>query len=230
MAAKHPVTSMTIEPMPSKPSSEEIVPPTPSGYNDGTNRISAEDNATPGTKARPAVEHGETRAPDKNKLISLKYGGKVPKTGPYLLHKGEQVTPANKENKMADKKTASKKPEAKKTDSAMDGLGKPSGEAKARVKKAIHMHIEPTDNKGFIVKHVNHENGMPTGKTKSHVFNKASEMHKHVAKTFPAPAAELAADAGGAAGAPPAPGGAPAPAPVAPPAPAVGGAPSPAVA
>jgi hypothetical protein len=125
---------------------------------------------------------------------------------------------------MADKKPEKKheaKHDAKKTDSAMDGLGKPTEGAKARVKKSIHMHIEPTDNKGFIVKHVNHENGMPTGKTKNHVFTKAADMHAHVAKTFPAPTAEPAAP--DAAAAPPAPAGpgAPAapgaPAPVAPP-------------
>ncbi len=107
---------------------------------------------------------------------------------------------------MADKKTT------KKMDHVMDGLGKPSEEKKARVKKSIHMHIEPTDNKGFIVKHVSHENGMPTGKTKNHVFQKAADMHAHVQKTFPMPEAQAAPEPAAPAAPPAA-----APAPVAPP-------------
>lgn len=198
---------MTIEPMPPKPKTftDQNLD---LGYGvGGANNVTTR-NAKPGGSVSP----NQNATPKMNvagadKLISLKKGGKVPETGPYLLHKGEQVTPANKVKEMADKKTASKKPEAKKTDSAMDGLGKPSAAA-PRAKKSIHMHIEPTDNKGFIVKHVNHENGVPTGKTKSHVFSKAPEMHAHVAKTFPGPAADMAAAApppGPAAGAPPAP-------------------------
>lgn len=84
-------------------------------------------------------------------------------------------------------------------DMATDALAKP--EKAKRSKKSIHMMIEPTDNKGFIVKHEEHADGMPTGKRKHHVFSDASALHKHVVKTYPAkqaaepepePAAEVA--------------------------------------
>lgn len=113
---------------------------------------------------------------------SMKKGGTVPKTGPYKLHKGEKVIPADKVKTMASKMA-----------DATKGLGAP--DKAPRAKKAIHMHIEPTDNKGFIVHHHEQENGLPTGKVKHHVFTKAGDMHKHVAKTFPMPAAEAAAPA-----------------------------------
>ena len=77
--------------------------------------------------------------------------------------------------------------DSKKMDKATEGLATPT-KAK-RSKKAIHMTIEPTDNKGFIVKHTEMHDGMAT-KTKHHVFAHAAEMHKHVAKTYPAKAVE----------------------------------------
>jgi hypothetical protein len=108
-------------------------------------------------------------------LGSMKKGGTIPKTGLYKLHKDEKVVPADKAKTMAKKSM----------DHATDGLA--AAPKAKRSKKAIHLSIEPTDNKGFIVKHTEHTDGMP-GKTKHHVFQHAAEMHKHVMKTFPAKA------------------------------------------
>lgn len=80
-----------------------------------------------------------------------------------------------KSEKSAEKKIAS-------------GLGKPE-EKKPRHKKSVHVHIEPTSNKGFIVKHTPHEDGMPMGASKTHAFPDAASMHKHIQKTFPVSAA-----------------------------------------
>lgn len=79
-----------------------------------------------------------------------------------------------------------------KIEAASDGLAK--APAKSRVKKSMHMQIEPTDNKGFIVKHEEHHDGMPTGKRKHHVFSDAAAMHKHVMKTYPAKAVAVPAE------------------------------------
>lgn len=146
-------------------------------------------------QATSATGNAQTR---QELMGSFKKGGVVPKTGPYKLHKGEKVIPAKKENEMKKKVT----------DAATAGLaGKP--EKATRPKKTTHTNIEPTDNKGFIVNHEEHENGMPTGKKKRHVFTKASDMHKHIVKMYPAPASEVAeaaptAPAAPAAAAPPA--------------------------
>ena len=113
---------------------------------------------------------------------SMKKGGMVPKTGPYKLHKGEKVIPKDKVKEMANK-----------MEKATEGLGG-SPDKKMRVKKTVHMTIEPTDNKGFIVKHEEHHDGVPSGKRKHHVFSKTSDMYKHVMKTYPAPAAEATPD------------------------------------
>jgi hypothetical protein len=95
------------------------------------------------------------------------------------------------------------------------GLGK-SEDKGPRKKKSVHVHIEPTSNKGFIVKHTPHEDGMPTGQAKTHVFAHAADMHKHLQKTFPAAAAGTespAEEAAEAAAAPKTPAASPAPVP-----------------
>ena len=106
---------------------------------------------------------------------SMKKGGRIPKTGLYKMHKDEKVIPA-------DKAKAMKK---KEMDKATDGLA--SAPKAKRSKKEIHMTIKPTSNKGFIVEHTEHSDGMPS-KSKSHAFAHAAEMHKHVAKIYPAKA------------------------------------------
>lgn len=106
---------------------------------------------------------------------SMKKGGTIPKTGLYKMHKDEKVIPA-------DKAKAMKK---KEMDKATDGLA--SAPKAKRGRKEIHMTIKPTSNKGFIVEHAEHTDGMPS-KHKSHAFAHAAEMHKHVAKVFPAKA------------------------------------------
>lgn len=109
-------------------------------------------------------------------LGSYKKGGTVPKTGAYILHKDEKVIPAKKANNMK-----------KEMETAAMGLGQQ--QKPVRVKKTIHMTIEPTDNKGFTVANQEHHDGMPTGKSKKHAFSNAHDMHQHVMKTYPAPAA-----------------------------------------
>lgn len=134
-----------------------------------------------GTANSTAIEANKLQ--NQKVLGSLKKGGTIPKTGLYKLHKDEKVIPANKAKMMN-----------KKMDMASMGLaGKPPADKPARVKKTTHMSIEPTDNKGFIVRHEEHENGIPNGKRKHHAFPDAASMHKHVMKTFPAKAMPEAA-------------------------------------
>ena len=182
MPDKHGKTSMSIEAMPAKPKtfSDDNLE---QGYGvGGANNVST-GGAKPGGSIKPESNATpKMNLVDPNRLVKMHKGGMVPKTGPYQLKKGEKVIPANKVKTMASK-----------MDAATKGLGAP--DKPARVKKTTHMHIEPTDNKGFIVKHVEHENGMPNGKTKHHVFTKAKDMHAHVAKTYPMPAAEAAPEA-----------------------------------
>lgn len=115
-----------------------------------------------------------------------------------------------KGNNMATEKTEKMN---KKMEAADAGLGKSS--KTPRHKKTTHTHIEPSDNKGFMVHHIEHEDGIPTGKKKHHVFPDSKSMHKHIVKTYPmqaaaepppdasAPPADPMAGAGPAGAAPP---------------------------
>ena len=81
---------MTIEPMPKSSFTDKSLP-SPSKPGMPSASIGPLDKAGPGWKAEPAIEHGQTKAPDKNKLTSLQKGGTAQYTGPHILHKGEQV-------------------------------------------------------------------------------------------------------------------------------------------
>jgi hypothetical protein len=105
-------------------------------------------------------------------LGQFKDGGKVPKTGKYKLHKGETVLTAKEGNEMSKKHEMGM--------SAMAGLG-----SNKKSKKKTHMHIEPTDNDGYITKQ--HSEGGENPSEPDHAVHAHSNLDalvKHVKSTY----------------------------------------------
>lgn len=53
--------------------------------------------------------------------------------------------------------------------------------------KSKQMHIEPSDNKGFITHISDHIDGMPTGRAQHHVHANVDALLKHVKETYRSP-------------------------------------------
>lgn len=99
------------------------------------------------------------RAEQVKALGSFKKGGTVPKTGVYKLHEGEQVIPAE----IMDKATSA--------------LGGPK-----KMKKKLHMNIEPTDDDRFHVMH-SYSGGdktEPMMENTKHAPSSLAELLEHV--------------------------------------------------
>jgi hypothetical protein len=66
---------------------------------------------------------------------------------------------------------------------ATEGLGAAADSVKAR----LHMHIEPTDDKKFIVNHDYRGGKEPTPRSERHVAANVDELVKHVKQHYSAP-------------------------------------------
>lgn len=56
--------------------------------------------------------------------------------------------------------------------------------AKSGRKRLKALKVDPTDNGGFIVRHVHHQEYGGTPKTEKHAFGDAESMHAHLEKTM----------------------------------------------
>jgi hypothetical protein len=56
--------------------------------------------------------------------------------------------------------------------------------------KALHIHIEPTENDGFIAHHQDHEDGDPVGKVRKHSISSVRDLAKHVQDAYKSPLLE----------------------------------------
>lgn len=101
-------------------------------------------------------------------LGSMKKGGKIPKTGLYKMHQGEDVVKADKSNLDEVMKRAT------------DGLGA----AADRVKSKLSMRIEPTDDSRFIVDHEYRGGKEPMPKSERHAPGNLDELVAHVKKHY----------------------------------------------
>ncbi len=119
-------------------------------------------------------------------LGSMKKGGVVPKTGPYILHEGEKVVPKDKVQKMD--KDSMKKEVMKK---ATAGLG-----GKEKKKHKIHMHIQPIEDGRFMVDHEYRGGEEPMEGTK-HAPQNIQELLDHVKKHYGEEMAESAKEKAG---------------------------------
>lgn len=166
--ALHPETETETAPT-GKPSPQDRVNPAPYGSRPGEKLIDTKDMVKP--------------------LGSFKKGGRVPKTGAYILHKDEKVVPAEqvkKEDKMA-------------TPFDMITGGK-------KAPKTIHHHeYHRTHNGKHVVTHKHHD---PSHKDEQHMFEKFSDASDHMEQNPPQPEPQPAQEAPAAVGAPAA-GGAP---------------------
>jgi hypothetical protein len=110
----------------------------------------------------------ENKAAAMKSLGSMKKGGKIPKTGMYKMHEGEDVVKSDKSNLDEVLKRAT------------DGLGA----AADKVKSKLHMRIEPTDDNKFIVDH-EHRGGMePMPKSERHAPGNLDELVDHIKKHY----------------------------------------------
>ena len=100
----------------------------------------------------------------------FKDGGKVKKTGNYKLHEGETVLTAEQGKKKAAK-----------AENGMEAMA-----AKAKSGKSKHrMHIESTDNDGYITKHSSEDGeGKSDGREQVHVHPDMDALVNHVKSTF----------------------------------------------
>jgi hypothetical protein len=62
--------------------------------------------------------------------------------------------------------------------------------ALAGKQKALHIHIEPTENHGFIASHQDHEDGMPVGSSRKHALSGVKELVKHLQEHYKNPMLE----------------------------------------
>lgn len=130
-----------------------------------------------GSGLRWRAEQAKAVAPT---LGGFKDGGTVPKTGKYLLHKNEQVIPAEKAKQM----------DTKVMDAASQALGK-SSPSKPTMKAKLHMRITPTDNGAYIMDH--EHRGGSEGESKppaQHVAMDVKSLLKHVGDHYGAKASD----------------------------------------
>jgi hypothetical protein len=108
-------------------------------------------------------------------LGQFKDGGKVPKTGVYKLHKDETVLTADEGKAIAKKKDK---------DSGMGMATMALGMKKSPGGKT-RMHIESSDNDGFITKsHSEDADGKGDGREQVHVHPSLDHLVDHVKKTY----------------------------------------------
>lgn len=131
-------------------------------------------------------------------LGSFKEGGKVKKTGAYILHKDEKVVPAEgkSEPKSEAKKEVKQGEEKMATPYDMITGGK-------KAPKTIQKHeYHRTHNGKHVVTHKHHD---PAHKDEQHMFEKFGDAADHMEQNPPQPEpAEAAAPAAGGAAMPPA--------------------------
>jgi hypothetical protein len=133
-------------------------------------------SAGEGIRARMLNEDAALKA-----LGSMKSGGTVPKTGPYILHEGEKVVPKKQANGMKNEKSGKPKEDAKKEvmKKATAGLG---GDKKK--KHRLHMHIRPVEDGRFTVDHEYRGGQEPMPESTTHAPQDIQELLDHVKRHY----------------------------------------------